>query len=51
MTRTKTIYDLHDRLNALRKAAGLNPVWRHGTSKQTIQIEINRAERGEFKEH
>lgn len=51
MIRAKTLHDLHDRLNALRKAAGLKPVWRHGTSKQTVQIEINRAERGEFKEN
>lgn len=44
----KSIHDLHDELNALRDAAGLEPVWRHGTSKQAIQIEINEARRGEF---
>ena len=46
--KTKSIHDLHDTLNALRKEAGLKPVWRHGSSKQAIQIEINKARRGEF---
>lgn len=47
--KTKSIHDLHDTLNALRKEAGLDPVWRHGTSKQAVQIEINRARQGIFK--
>ena len=46
--KTKSIYALHDKLNDLRKQAGLEPVWRWGTSKQSIQHEINKAERGEF---
>lgn len=47
--KTKSIHDLHDELNALRKADGWEPVWRHGTSKQAVQIEINRARQGIFK--
>lgn len=46
----KSIHDLHDELNAFRKAAGFAPVWRHGTSKQSIQLEINNAKRGNFSE-
>lgn len=47
--KTKSIHDLHDALNALRQEAGLDRVWRHGTSKQAVQIELNRARQGIFK--
>lgn len=47
--KTKNLHDLHDELNALRKAQGLGPVWRSGTSKQAVQLEINNARLGNFK--
>lgn len=46
--KTKNINEMIDRLNTLRASAGLPARKIHGTSKQTVQLLINKAERGEF---